>query len=98
MSRPSAHGHAAAAPCADGAGPEPTWHRMSSDTAGGDDMSASVGVAAAVHEGLAAAERGEAAGVRAAIVIVSREPGAREILHRELSNRYGADYQILACG
>ena len=49
-------------------------------------------------EGPAAAVRGEAAGARAAIVIVSREPGAREILHRELSKRYGADYQILACG
>jgi thioredoxin reductase len=36
-------------------------------------------------------------GAQAAIIIVSREPGAREILHRELSKRYGADYQILAC-
>jgi thioredoxin reductase (NADPH) len=61
-------------------------------------MSGSAGVAAAADEGRAAAVRGEAAGTRAAIVIVSREPGAREILQRELSNRYGADYQILACG
>jgi thioredoxin reductase len=61
-------------------------------------MSASAGVAAAAYEGAAAAVRGEAAGARAAIVIVCREPGAREILHRELSNRYGADYQILTCG
>ena len=61
-------------------------------------MSTSAGVAAAAHEGLAAAVRGETAGAQAAIVIVSREPGAREILHRELSKRYGADYQILACG
>ena len=37
-------------------------------------------------------------GPQAAIVIVSRDPGAREILQRELSKRYGADYQILACG
>ena len=37
-------------------------------------------------------------GARAAIVIVCREPGTRETLHRELSRRYGADYQILACG
>ena len=37
-------------------------------------------------------------GPQAAIVIVCREPGAREILHRELSKRYGADYQIVACG
>jgi thioredoxin reductase (NADPH) len=61
-------------------------------------MTASAGVAAATHEGLAAAVRGETAGAPAAIVIVCREPGAREILHRELSKRYGADYQILACG
>ena len=61
-------------------------------------MTASAGIAAAAHEGLAAAARGETAGARAAIVIVSREPGAREILHRELSTRYGADYQILVCG
>jgi thioredoxin reductase len=60
-------------------------------------MSASAGVAAA-EQGLAAAAAGEAGDARAAIVIVSRDPGAREILHRELSKRYGADYQILACG
>ena len=60
-------------------------------------MTTSAGVAAAAYEGLAAAGRGEAAGAQAAIVIVCREPGAREILHRELSKRYGADYQILAC-
>jgi thioredoxin reductase len=61
-------------------------------------MTASTGVAAAADEGLAAAGRGETAGAQAAIVIVCRDPGAREILHRELSKRYGADYQILACG
>src|SRR5690348_5923025 len=59
-------------------------------------MSASVGVATAAYEGPAADVRGEDAGAQAAIVIVCREPGAREILHRELSRRYGADYQILA--
>jgi thioredoxin reductase len=53
-------------------------------------MTASAVAAAEADEGLAA-------GARAAIVIVSREPGAREILHRELSKRYGADYHILAC-
>ncbi len=37
-------------------------------------------------------------GAQAAIVIVCREPGAREILNRELSKRYGADYQIVVCG
>ena len=60
-------------------------------------MTASAGVAAAADEGLATAVRGDNAGAQAAIVIVSREPGAREILHRELAKRYGADYQILAC-
>jgi thioredoxin reductase (NADPH) len=61
-------------------------------------MSASAGVAAAAYEEPVAAVRGERAGAQAAIVIVCREPGVREILHRELSKRYGADYQILACG
>ena len=60
-------------------------------------MTASAGVAAAADEGLATAVRGDNAGAQAAIVIVSREPGVREILHRELAKRYGADYQILAC-
>ena len=62
-------------------------------------MSASAGVAAvAAYERLAAAVRGETARAQAAIVIVSRDPGTREILHRELSKRYAADYQIAACG
>ena len=60
-------------------------------------MTASAVVAAAADEGLAAAVGGEAARAQAAIVIVGREPGARGILHRELSKRYGADYQIVAC-
>jgi hypothetical protein len=34
----------------------------------------------------------------AAIVILCRESGAREILQRELSKRYGMDYRITACG
>jgi thioredoxin reductase (NADPH) len=55
------------------------------------------GAAAAADEGLDAVVRGDTAGAQAAIVIVSRDPGAREILRRELSKRYGADYQILAC-
>jgi thioredoxin reductase len=61
-------------------------------------MSASADVAAAADEGLIAAVRGGTAGTKAAIVIVGREPGARETMHRELSRRYGADYQILVCG
>jgi thioredoxin reductase len=60
-------------------------------------MTTSAGTATAAHEELAAAEIGESAGVQAAIVIICREPGAREILHRELSKRYGADYQIMVC-
>ena len=61
-------------------------------------MTASTGATTAAHEGLDAAVGGEAAGARAAIVIVCREPAARQALHRELSRRYGADYQIAACG
>ena len=60
-------------------------------------MTASAVVAAAADEGLAAAVGGEAAGAQAAIVIVGRDPGARGILHRELSKRYGTDYQIVVC-
>ncbi len=60
-------------------------------------MTTSAGTATAVHGELAAAGIGETAGVQAAIVIVCREPGVREVLHRELSKRYGADYQIVVC-
>src|SRR5499427_9913554 len=60
-------------------------------------MTAPADVAAATDERLAAAGHGEAAGAQPAIVIVSSEPGSREILHRELSKRYGEDYQIVAC-
>ncbi len=60
-------------------------------------MTTSARTPTTVHEELAAARIGETAGVRAAIVVVCREPGAREILHRELSKRYGADYQIVVC-
>jgi thioredoxin reductase len=59
-------------------------------------MSASAGVAAAAPEGLAAG--GGAGGAQLAIIIVSRDPAARQILHREVSRRYGADYQIVVCG
>src|SRR5215470_13595715 len=60
-------------------------------------MVASAGVAAVAHKELATAAGGEAAGAQAAIVIVGREPGARKTLQRELSKRYGADYQIVVC-
>jgi thioredoxin reductase (NADPH) len=64
-------------------------------------MTASAGIAAAADKGQAAmrgqAAGGEAAGTQAAIVIVCRDPGAREILYRELFKRYGADYQIVVC-
>src|SRR6478735_3121019 len=60
-------------------------------------MTASAGATTAADERLAAAVRSEPAGARAAIAIVGRDRGAREILHRELSKRYGADYQIIAC-
>src|SRR5256885_3622001 len=60
-------------------------------------MTASAAVAAASNEDLAAAVGGEPAGPQAAIVIVGRDSGAREILQREVSKRYGADYQIVVC-
>jgi thioredoxin reductase len=60
-------------------------------------MTASVGAATAGHEQVGAAVAGDTAGAQAAIVIVSRDPGARKILHREVSKRYGADYQIVVC-
>ena len=60
-------------------------------------MITSGGAAAAAYKGPAAAEIGETAGARAAIVVVYRKPGTRETLHRELSKRYGADYQIVVC-
>jgi len=59
-------------------------------------MTASGVVAAAADEGMVAAVGGEAAGAQAAILIVSGDPGTRETLHRELSKRYGTDYQIVA--
>ena len=61
-------------------------------------MSASAGLATAAYEELGAAVGGETAGPQAAIVIACRDPGAREILYRELSKRYGGDYQIVVCG
>src|SRR6185369_5095570 len=61
-------------------------------------MTASAGATTAADERLAAPVRSEPAGARAAIAIVGRDRGARQILHRELSKRYGADYQIVACG
>ena len=60
-------------------------------------MTASAGLTTA-HQGLAAILHGETSRAPAAIVIVGRDPGAREILYRELSKRYGGDYQIVICG
>jgi thioredoxin reductase len=61
-------------------------------------MTASAAAPTAAHEELGSAVPGETAAAQAAIVLVCREPGAREILYRELSKRYGADYQIVVCG
>jgi thioredoxin reductase len=60
-------------------------------------MTASVGALTAAHEDPGSAVRSENARAQAAIVLVSRERGIREILHRELSKRYGADYRIVVC-
>ena len=61
-------------------------------------MSASAGAATTGRAELGAGARGESGGASAAIVIVSGDPGAREILRRELAKRYGTDYQIVVCG
>ena len=61
-------------------------------------MSASAGAATTAYQELGAAILSEAAEAQAAIVIVSQESGTREILRREMSKRYSADYQIVACG
>ena len=60
-------------------------------------MTASAGAATAAHRELGAAILSEAAKTQAAIVIVSHEPGTREVLSWELSKRYGGDYQIVVC-
>ena len=61
-------------------------------------MTASAGAATAALEELGAGVPDETAEAQAAIVIVSRNRGVRQVLHRELSKRYGGDYQIVACG
>src|SRR5215831_149669 len=60
-------------------------------------MTVSAGVTAVADEEPAAV-RGEPGQAQAAIVVVCRDRGAREILHWELAKRYGADYQIVVCG
>jgi thioredoxin reductase (NADPH) len=60
-------------------------------------MSASAGAATAAHQEQGATVRGDTTGAQAAVVIVGRDLAVRETLHRELSKRYGADYQILVC-
>ena len=60
-------------------------------------MTVTAGAATAALKELGAVVRDETAEAQAAIVIVSRDPGTREILDRELSKRYGADYQIVVC-
>jgi thioredoxin reductase len=44
-----------------------------------------------------AADAGDGTAGDTAIVVVSRDPAARQNLHRELAKRYGADYQIVVC-
>ena len=61
-------------------------------------MTASAGAATAAPEELGAGVPGETAEAQAVIVIVSRDPGVRQVLHRELSKRYDGDYQIVVCG
>jgi thioredoxin reductase len=63
----------------------------------GDEMTASACLTTARDAEPAAAVRDAAAGAQAAIVLVCRDPATREVLRRELSKRYGGDYQIVVC-
>jgi len=60
-------------------------------------MTASACMDSATYEDWVTASSEEPAAARAAIVLICRESGAREMLSRELSKRYGADYQIVVC-
>ena len=60
-------------------------------------MTASAAAATAAPKELGVGVPGETAEAQAVIVIVSRYRGVRQVLHRELSKRYGGDYQIVAC-
>ncbi len=60
-------------------------------------MTASACITAARDAEPAAAVRGVTAEAQAVLVIVGREPGARESIRRELCKRYRADYQIVVC-
>jgi thioredoxin reductase len=61
------------------------------------DMTTSLDTATTAYEKPASAVREEPAEASAAIVVVCRDPGVRDLLSRELSKRYGADYQIVVC-
>jgi thioredoxin reductase (NADPH) len=60
-------------------------------------MTASACIDSATYEDWVTASSQEPVETQAAIVVICREPGAREILSRELCKRYGADYQIVVC-
>jgi thioredoxin reductase (NADPH) len=60
-------------------------------------MTGSASTATAPHQKLGAATLRGAAEAQPAIIIVSHESGTTEVLSRELSKRYGADYQITVC-
>jgi thioredoxin reductase len=61
------------------------------------DMTTSLGIATAAQEELATAAREKPEEPSASIVVVCRDPAVREVLSRELSKRYSADYQIVVC-
>ncbi|MGN6678974.1 MAG: hypothetical protein ACTHKL_14510, partial [Streptosporangiaceae bacterium] len=60
-------------------------------------MSASACIESAAFEDRLIFSGEDGVEAQAAIVVICREPGAREILSRELCKRYGADYQIVVC-
>jgi thioredoxin reductase (NADPH) len=60
-------------------------------------MTAPACIDSATSENWVTASTREPVEAQAAIVVICREPGAREILSREVCKRYGADYQIVVC-
>jgi thioredoxin reductase (NADPH) len=60
-------------------------------------MTASACIDSAAYEDWVTASSEQPVEAQAAIIVICREPRARDILSRELCKRYGADYQIVVC-
>src|SRR5215471_431336 len=61
------------------------------------EMTTSLDIATPTSDERATAVSAEPPEASAAIVVVCRNPRVREMLSRELSKRYGTDYQIIVC-